>query len=271
MAGVTEPTYEHAAALRAKWARDLPVVGPFLQLPAPGVVEIFAHAGFDLVNIDLEHGTINFETAENMVRAANVHGIAPMVRVLANRPELITAALNIGAAGVLVPHVSTMDEAAAAVAAAKFGPVGTRGVCPFVRAAGYSAHKETGFYELANTSVVTCVMLEGSAGLDALDDILTLAELDIVFVGPYDLSQSLGVTGQIMHPLVVGAVEGACVKAARHAKAVGLFVEEAERAAEWVRRGVRYVGLDIDTQIMYRAGKAIRAELSHGLEAVAAE
>jgi 4-hydroxy-2-oxoheptanedioate aldolase len=263
-----EPMYEIAGTLRSKWAHDLPVFGPFVQLPSPGVVEIFAHAGFDLVNIDLEHGTIDLETAENMVRAAHVHGIAPMVRVLANRPELITAALNIGAAGVLVPHVSSVEEATAAVAATKFGPAGTRGVCPFVRAAGYSAFKETGYYEQANTAVITCALLEGSAGLDALDGILALAELDVVFVGPYDLSQSLGVTGEIMHPLVVGAVEEACAKATRHGKVIGLFVEDPDRAAEWIRRGVRYVGLDIDTQILYRAGKALCAQVSKELEAV---
>ena len=142
------------------------------------------------------------------------------------------------------------------------------GVCPFVRAAGYSALKETGYYEQANTGVVACVLLEGSAGLNALDGMLALAELDVVFVGPYDLSQSLGVTGQIMHPLVVGAVEEACVKAARHGKVIGLFVEEPDRAAEWVRRGVKYVGLDIDTQILYRAGSAIRSEVARELEAV---
>lgn len=263
-----EPIYEIAEALRSKWAAGLAVYGPFVQLPAPGVVEIFAYAGFDLVNIDLEHGTIDLETAENMVRAAHVHGIAPMVRVLANRPELITAALNIGAAGVLVPHVSSVEEAEAVVAATRFGLGGTRGVCPFVRAAGYSALKESGFYEQANAGVIACVLLEGSAGFEALDGILGLAELDVAFIGPYDLSQSLGVTGEIMHPLVVGAVEKACAKAARHGKVIGLFVEEPDRAAEWVRRGVRYIGLDIDTQILYRAGGALRAELASELEAV---
>lgn len=258
--------YQHAAALRSKWADDLPVFGPFVQLPAVGGVEIFAHAGFDLVNIDLEHGAINLETAENMVRAANANDIAPMIRVLANRPELITAALNIGAAGVLVPHVSTVEEAEAAVAATKFGPIGTRGVCPFVRSAGYSALKEIGYYDLANEGVITCVILEGATGLNNLDRILGAAELDVVFVGPYDLSQSLGVTGQIMHPRVVGAVEEACAKAARHGKVIGLFVEEPDLAAEWVRRGVRYVGLDVDAQILYRASRAVRSELSRALE-----
>lgn len=260
--------YQPAAALRSKWANDLPVFGPFVQLPAVGEVEIFAHAGFDLVNIDLEHGAINLETAENMTRAANAHDIAPMIRVLANRPELITAALNIGAAGVLVPHVASMEEAQAAVAATKFGPTGTRGVCPFVRSAGYSALKETGYYDLANEGVITCVMLEGSTGLGDLDRILDVPELDVVFVGPYDLSQSLGVTGQIMHQKVVGAVEDACAKAARHGKVIGLFVEQPELAAEWVRRGVRYVGLDVDAQILYRASKAVRSELSRELEAI---
>jgi 4-hydroxy-2-oxoheptanedioate aldolase len=235
-------------------------------MPAVGIVEIFAFAGFDFVIVDLEHGAINLETAESMMRAAHAQSITPIVRILANRPELITAALNIGAAGVLVPHVTGFDAARQAVGASRFGPAGNRGVCPFVRSAQYSGLKTSNYYGDANASVITAVALEGRDALAELEAILEIDGLDLVFVGPYDLSQSLGVTGETTHPRVVDAIEDACRKANGRGKVVGLFVEEPALAAEWVRLGIAFVALDVDAQILYRGSRGIVSELAHQLE-----
>jgi 4-hydroxy-2-oxoheptanedioate aldolase len=105
-----------AAAIRERWAQGRAVAGPFIQLPAPASVEIAAQAGFDFVAVDLEHGPYGIELAEQMVRAADARRIAALVRVQANRPELIAGALQLGAAGVLVPHVDSVADAQAAVA-----------------------------------------------------------------------------------------------------------------------------------------------------------
>jgi len=200
------------------------------------------------------------------MRAAHAHGVAPFVRVLANRPECITGALNIGAAGVLVPHVTGFESARAAVSATKFGPVGTRSVCPFVRSAHYSASKSPAYYTDANASVIAGVLLEGKEALSELHDILQIPELDIILIAPYDLSQSLGVTGETTHPRVVNAVEEACRKAAGHGKIIGFFVEDPERAAEWAKRGVMYLALDVDAQILYRASRSMSVELTRHLQ-----
>jgi 4-hydroxy-2-oxoheptanedioate aldolase len=259
--------HQDAQKIRQKWAAGDAVSGPFVQLPAPGEVEIFALAGFDFAIIDLEHGTINFETAESMMRAAHTRGAAPFARVLANRPELIGAALNIGAAGILVPHVDTPDEARAVVHAARFGPQGARGLCPFVRSADYSAAKGPAYYAEANAAIITGILLEGRSAYEAIDEFLEIDGLDLVMIAPYDLSQSLGVPGEVYHPSVIAAVEDVCARAATSGKIVGVFAEEPARAAEWVRRGARFIGADVDSQIVLRAAREQIAQFHAALEA----
>lgn len=245
-----------AHKVRDRWRRGEATLGPFIQLPAPGLVEIFAHAGFGHVVIDLEHGTINLETAENMLRAAQASGVVPFVRVAANRPELIVAALNLGAAGILVPHVDSAVEARAAVSATRFGPAGTRGVCPTVRAAKYTAAKFPDYYAEANEAVITGVLLEGREALDDLDEMLTIDGLDLVMVAPYDLSQSLGVTGDVYHQKVTDTVRSVCERARAARKVVGTFAEDPARAAAWAGQGVGFIGMDVDTQIVRRAAQS---------------
>jgi 4-hydroxy-2-oxoheptanedioate aldolase len=258
--------HKDAHKMRDKWRRGEPTLGPFVQLPAPGEIEIFAFVGFDFVIVDLEHGAINLETAENMMRAAHAQGIVPIVRPLANRTELIVAALNIGAAGVLVPHVDSAAEARAAVAATQFRPQGLqrlddrdmfkRGVCPFVRAADYSAAKGPAYYSAANDAVISGILLEGQSAYDELDEILEIEALDLILVAPYDLSQSLGVTGDVYHESVIATVRSVADRARTSGKVVGVFAEDPRLGADWARQGVRFISMDVDSQIMRRGALA---------------
>jgi 4-hydroxy-2-oxoheptanedioate aldolase len=251
-----------SARLKAKWAAGEAVFGPFMELPSPGLVEIFAHAGFDLVVIDLEYGPFSLETTENMVRAAQASGIASAIRVIANQPELISSALSLGADAVVVPHVTSAADARAAVQAARFAPAGSRGVNPFTRAASYSATKDDGFYEAANAAVIVNVLLEGVDAIGNLDEILSVSGLDVVSLAPFDLSQSLGVTGQIDHPVIVDAVVDACRKA-RDADTVICFIAaDPSEAPRWLEMGVRWLTTSVDTDLIYRAAKAFVSSLS---------
>ncbi len=252
-------------ALRARWERDEAVVGPLVQLATPASVEIMALAGFDVVNVDLEHGAFGVEVAEAMVRAADARGIAAMVRVQANRPELIAAALESGAAGVLVPHVESVADARAVVAAARFHPQGERGLGPTARSADYSAAGGPDYFARANRTVIAGVLLEGAGAYAELDGLLALGGLDLIMVAPYDLSQSLGVPGEVTHPRVVATVEDVCARVAAAGKVVGMFSADPRAGAEWIARGVRYLGLGIDVQLLYGAAKAAREELEAAL------
>ena len=245
--------HRDARKIRERWAAGEAVIGPFVQMPAAGEAEIFALAGFDFSIVDLEHGAIDLETAEGIIRAAHSRGAAPFVRVLANRPELISQALNFGAAGVIVPHVDSPEEARQVVHAARYAPRGARGLCPFVRSADYSAAKGPAYYEEASEDVITGVLLEGREAYEAIDEFFAIEGLDLIKIAPYDLSQSFGVPGDIYHPTVIAAVEEICAKVEGTDKVVGTFAEEPERAATWVAAGARFISTDVDSQILYRA------------------
>jgi 4-hydroxy-2-oxoheptanedioate aldolase len=241
--------------LKSIWRQGRPTYGPFVQLNAPGICEILGHAGFDFCIIDMEHGVIDVDMAENMVRASNAAGISPIIRVAFNRPELIGQALDRGASGVHVPHVATLEEAENAVFASKFFPLGGRGVCPFSRSGRYSADK-TIYYEKANTETVVILAIEGTEGISNLDRIMQVKGVDVVFVGPYDLSQSLGVPGQVTHQKVIDKVRGICDLSKKAGKAVGVFVETPEAARDWVKQGVLYCCLDVDAAIFLKASQS---------------
>jgi len=228
-------------------------IGPFMKFTDPAAVEIIGYGGFDFVIIDTEHGPISIETAQNLVRAAEVTGITPVIRVTENSPSLVLRALDIGAGGVEVPHISTKDDAVEAVQAAKFFSQGKRGVCRFVRAAGYSSIEQNKYFEFSNEETMVIVHIEGVEGIKNLKEILTVQDLDVIFLGPYDLSQSLGLTGQVNHPTVVKKIKES-VKLSREANvAVGTFVDNFEDAKKWIDIGVQYISFSVDVGIFYDA------------------
>jgi len=123
-------------------------------------------AGFDFVIIDSEHGPISIETAQNLIRAAEVAGITPIIRVGENNPSSILRALDTGAQGVEIPHISTREDALRAVKATGFSPQGERGVCRFVRAAGYSSLNKHRYFEFSNKEIIVIIHIEGVEGVD---------------------------------------------------------------------------------------------------------
>jgi 4-hydroxy-2-oxoheptanedioate aldolase len=238
--------------LREMWKHGTPTFGPFVGLNAPGICEIIGHAGFDYCIIDLEHGAIDLETAENMIRGANAAEIPPIIRVAVNKKELIGQALDLGAAGVHIPTISTAEDAQEAVWAAKFSPLGRRGVHPAVRAARYSADRGV-YFDKANRETLVIMAIEGTEGINNLSKILQIKGIDAVFVGPYDLSQSLGVIGQVTHPKVIEKIREIVSLSKKSGVAVGLYTDTAEVAKEWVKQGVLYCCVGIDTAILYNA------------------
>ncbi|MCD6296099.1 MAG: aldolase [Deltaproteobacteria bacterium] len=237
------------------------VIGPFLKLSDPTVVEIAGLAGFDFVIIDMEHGPHSIETAQNLVRAAEVRGITPIIRVTENNPGLILRALDIGAQGVQVPQVSKMADVKKTVEAAKFYPTGNRGVCRFVRAADYSLTDRFEYFRKANRETTVIVHIEGVEGMNNLPQILTVPGLDVVFLGPYDLSQSCGVPGEVDHPKVIEKMKQAIEIAKKENIVVGTFVDTVETGKKWMSLGVQYISFSVDAGIFYQACSDIVKQL----------
>ncbi len=247
--------------LKEVFGRQGNVVGPFLRVASPAVVEIFGNAGFDYVIIDAEHGPISMETAEHLVRAADYIGISPVIRIRDNDPTLISRALDIGAEGVQVPQVSDRESALAVAKAAHFAPEGERGVCRYTRAAAYSHTDKFKYFKEANEKVVVIIHIEGEEGVRNLDEIIAVEGLDVIFIGPYDLSQSMGVPGDVNNPKVEEKMREIVEKAKKAGLVVGTFVEDVQSAHKWMDLGIQYISYSVDVGIFYQCLKSIAGEL----------
>ncbi len=243
------------------------VAGPFIKFANPGLVEIYGKAGFDFVVIDTEHGPHSIETVENLVRAAELAGISPVVRVRRNEPSLISRVMDVGAEGILVPQVTGGADALSAVKAAKFAPEGERGMCCYVRSASYSHENKFDYFKRTNRDNVIIILIEGKQGLENLDQIIGVPGIDVLFIGPYDLSQSLGLPGQIDHPLVREKMREVVSKAHLAGLAVGTFVDNLEAVALWSAMGVQFIAYSVDAGIIYQASREIVSRIQEEFKA----
>jgi len=235
---------------------DKQVFGVFSKTSDPAFIEIMGHAGLDYVIIDLEHGPNSVQTAQNLVRAAQISGVFPIVRTKESCASVMCEALDIGAGGLQIPQITSKSEAEAVIARVKFHPDGQRGVCRFVRAADYSAKDRFEYFKDANKSVII-LQIEGEAGIANIDEILDVTGIDIIFIGPYDLSQSLGLTGQVGHPQVEAKMLEIVKKCGEKGVTVGTFADTPESAKKWRSSGVRYISYSVDVGIFYDAVRGL--------------
>jgi len=232
------------------------VIGPFMKTGDPAFVEVAGYAGFDFAILDTEHGPVSIENMQNNIRAALVSGIVPIIRVQDHQEVNIAKALDIGALGVQVPQITNADEAEKVVKAARFYPNGSRGVCRFVRSARYSAMDRYQYFRSADDNLII-LQLEGQEALNNIDEILEVEGVDILFIGPYDLSQSLGVPGDVRNPRVIEQMEFIVNKAKARNKIIGTFVDNSEDLKRWKEAGVQYLSYSVDVGIFLEACRTI--------------
>ncbi|WP_238006476.1 aldolase/citrate lyase family protein [Dactylosporangium sp. AC04546] len=237
--------------LRASLANGQSLLATFSIIPTPEVCDLICVAGFDAVIIDMEHSTHSRRTVEFALTVAASRGVPAVVRVPDGTPATIQAVLDSGADAVLVPQVTSAQEARAAVAAARFAPEGRRGVNPWVRAARYGADEN--WLTTANSAAAVIVMVEGGDAIEQIDEILQVPGLDAVFLGPVDLAASMGLGGQPNHPRVVAAMSEIIAKADASGVAVAAFAPDVERARDLRRQGVRLIACLEDTALFLTA------------------
>ncbi len=230
-----------ANRMKAKLEAGEPAFGLSVMIPSPQVVESAAGMGFDWVLIDCEHGTIGVESMELMVAAAEAAGVTPIVRPRTNAAIDILQAMDRGAQGVQVPHVSTAEQARSAVAAVKFHPLGERSLAVGTRASRYGfGGSLAGFVEEANRATLVCVQIEDAEALPNLEAILRVEGIDVFFIGPSDLSQSMGFPGDPKAPPVAKAIEEALAQIVAAGRTPGMpAATGAVQAA--LGKGVRYI------------------------------
>jgi 4-hydroxy-2-oxoheptanedioate aldolase len=249
-----------AQAIRNGLLEGETFLGTFMKTGDPAFVESAARGGMDFVILDMEHGPASYETVGNLIRAAEASGVVPIVRTADRSESAISHVLDLGAAGVQVPQIGTEEDARDVVRAARFFPDGERGVCRFVRAADYSAVSGPEYFRKANEALII-IHLEGREAIQNLDTILEVDGIDVLFIGPYDLSQSLGLPGQVDAPGVVDAMRSIVERARARNRVVGTFTDTFEQARVWRAAGVQYLSYSVDVGLFVDACRRVRGRV----------
>jgi 4-hydroxy-2-oxoheptanedioate aldolase len=245
---------------REHLAGDEPVFGVFSKTNDPFFIEILGKSAFDFVILDREHGPNSIRELYPLVMAAWLNDLYPVVRVGSLEESEVQRVLDLGVAGIQIPHIESAADAERARRYIRFHPEGSRGVCRFVRAAEFTAMDRAAYFTAQN-EVASILMIEGSSGVANAGAICQSPGHDVVFVGPYDLSQSLGIPGQVGDPRVTSLVESivaTCRASGRHA---GVFVDTIAAARKYRALGVKYIAFSVDVGIFANACAELRTAL----------
>lgn len=231
------------------------VIGTFVKFCDPASVEILALAGFDFFVLDTEHVGMDRQELIHILRAAEASGITPLVRVRENNQVEILQNLDFGYMGVQVPNVDTAEEAAQLVRSVKYTPEGDRGLSPSVRACRYATMPVRDYIEAANRETMIVSHCETAKCVENLDEILKVDGLDVIFIGPMDLSQSLGVPGDTGCEKVQSCIAQIKEKVLHSDKALGTTAATPEAARKLISQGVQYILMGSDQSMMYKWAK----------------
>lgn len=227
------------------------LAGTFLNLGSANAVEIAAGVGFDWLLIDLEHGSGSLGDLRGMLQACRCAGAAPVVRIRSLDAATVKFVLDSGAAGIMFPFVSSVEQARLAVRSVKYPPEGERGVAGVIRATDYGRDWQAYFSE-ANKKVLVVAQIETPAAVSAADEIAAVDGIDVLFVGPLDLSVNLGHPAQFDHPDVTAAFKEVIAACQRQGKTAGILTK-AGFVAEHKKWGFRLVAFGSDSESI-RAG-----------------
>ncbi|NWG13550.1 MAG: hypothetical protein HXY20_08460 [Acidobacteria bacterium] len=223
------------------------VYGCFVRYPNAALVEVLGYCGWDFIVFDGEHGTIEAADCEQMVRAAELQGVTPIARVPVNQPHVILRFLDTGAQGLHVPMVRSAADTEALVRSVKYQPRGLRGLAA-VRAADYGQRMPLGEYiGQANAETLVVAHIETEDAVEALPQIVAVDGLDVAFLGPTDLSNSLGIPGQTKHPKFEAACRRFTDALSGSRVALGIMVPNAEAAQYWKGHGARYITVGLES------------------------
>jgi 2-dehydro-3-deoxyglucarate aldolase/4-hydroxy-2-oxoheptanedioate aldolase len=231
-----------------------PCIGTILGIPSPETAEVLSLVGFDWLFIDMEHGAFDILTVQRVLQA--VAGKTPcLIRVPALEEAWIKKCLDSGADGIIVPHVSSAAEAAKAVQFSKYPPMGSRSV-GLSRALGYGTQFST-YLNRANDAVAVVLQIEHIDAVHTIEEILSVDNIDALFIGPYDLSASMGLTGRIDDPAVVAAIDTVRTQAAEVGMPVGIFVAAAVDARPFIADGYGLLAISTDMMMLADAARQI--------------
>jgi 4-hydroxy-2-oxoheptanedioate aldolase len=251
---------KNGTSLRERFARGDSLTGMIDFIGAPMVVEILAKAGIDFVIIDMEHCPMDMDRLAHLIRAADAAGIAPLVRVPEVDAGLIKRILNLDVAGIVIPH-GTRASCEALMRAVRYAPEGERGACPIVRATGYWPDDWSAYAQKANRDILVLPLIEDQAAIEDFEAIAAIEGVNGCFIGPYDLSVSVGAPGaDFDHPTISAALERVVTVCRRHSKFIVTTIgdrQERDYSQRLVQRGVQGLVFATDALVLLQACKRL--------------
>lgn len=241
------------------------VIGTFARMNSISA-EILGRTGWDFVIIDMEHGVYTMQDAAGLIRAAKAVGLSPIVRVPGTAPIHVMRALDAGADGVQIPQLTNLEQIKAVCEAARYYPEGQRGMCAYGAAAGYSTIPFDEHMKTSNREALVVIHIENEWSAAHISDILEIPGIDVVFCGPNDMSQSMGIPNQLDNPRLTALLDGVFETCRRKNVPTGIFVRQPEMISRWLECGVRYLTCSVDVGMYAEIARAKSSKLRSMIE-----
>ena len=225
------------------------MIGTWAEIPSPYVTDIMSKAGFDFTIVDMEHGIIDFETAQNMFFAARANHKKMFIRVPEIEESWILRCLDMGVDGIIFPGIETAEDVRKAVQLSRFRPAGSRGFNPYTSFGSYGA-VGSDFLSAENKRVELGIIIESKAAVDKIDEILECDEIGLVYIGQYDLSVSMGIPGETANPDILRILDEVIKKIKAKGKKAGCMVHSVDECLATIGQGYEFIVYKVDTGIL---------------------
>lgn len=228
---------------------------------SPQIAQIYAVSGWDYLIMDTEHSFFDYGALADIFSVARTEEIVPLARVTVATYPYLARALDVGAMGVICPHVDTPEEVRHILDSCLYAPLGQRGLSMSMIHLAHRRTTQKEYVEWANANTLIVIQPETRKAIDNVEKLVSIPGVDAVMIGPQDLSLSLGVVGQLKQPQMVEAFERVIAACQRHGVAPGIHLTEFEQAKEWLVKGMRFFTFQNDIRMLVDAGKASTAQL----------
>lgn len=247
-------SFQRQSLLKDKIRTGQPVLGIFIRTPSMHVVEVLATINLDCIVLDAEHAPFSVDSLDQCLMAARAAGIPGLVRLADAAPGEILHVLDMGAAGVIIPHIKSADRATAVVAATRYS--GNRGFSASHRAAGYGSVPVNEYIEASDAPTIVIGQIEDAEAVDNIDEIAAVSDLDAIFIGPADLSLSYGVDSW-NDPVIEQAIDKICIGGKSAGRTVGMFQPAVDNVKRYREKGVSLFIVSTDQALLLMSARAV--------------
>ncbi|HYO45061.1 MAG TPA: aldolase/citrate lyase family protein [Candidatus Limnocylindrales bacterium] len=263
-AAITAPSIPPRGDLRRRVLAGEATIGLWLSLGSIIASEVVARAGYDWVVVDLEHGMAGEAELLGQLAAVQATPTAALVRAVSAERMRVARALDLGADGLVIPRLETVEEMRETLGWMRFPPAGIRGVAAGTRGPGYGTVPHAGLHAL-NERITGVFQVESTVAVEAADELAGIDGVDVLFVGPADLSHDLGIPGEFSNPRFTDALDRVAAAAAAHGKAAGMLLGDASEVPAYLDRGYRFLGIGSDLGQVIKGARSQLAEARRAL------